>query len=65
MTSNAKATIEGSILTAIANTSQGTKLTAGKPTEALVSAIMKQVFGKYVLWSVEEYATELRKKDQD
>lgn len=62
MKSDARATIEHSILTAIANTSLETKLTAGKSIEALVSEIVKEVFDKAVLWSVEEYATEVKKE---
>ncbi len=63
MKSNARTTIEGSILTAIANTALETGLVAGKGMEVLASEVLKQIFDKSVLWSVEEYARELRNKE--
>lgn len=60
MKSDARTTIEGSILTAIANTSLETGLRAGKSVEILVNEIIKEMFDKCVLWSIEEYLKENR-----
>lgn len=58
--SDAKATIESSILAAIVDTSVQTGLSAGKPVERLVSRIVEEVFDKSVLWSVEKYVKEIK-----
>lgn len=59
---DARATIEGSILSAISKTALQTRIDAGKGANVLVSEIMNYVFDKSVLWSVEAYIEEVKKE---
>jgi len=61
--SDARTTIEGSILSAISKTALQTRIVADKGADVLVSEVMNFVFDKSVLWSVEEYVKELREAD--
>jgi len=64
MRSDARITIEFSILNAIADSALQTGLTADKCGD-LVRKIVEQVFSKSTIWSVQEYLDEKKKEENN
>lgn len=58
---NARKTIESSILIALADTSLETGMTISK-SKNLVDALIKEIFDRSVRWSVREYLKEVEKE---
>lgn len=60
--SDAKATIESALLTAMAETSNETRLTVDK-CHGLVEATIRELFRPSTRWAVEEYLRETQDGD--